>query len=292
MPAGQLRPLPEVIRTAEEDGTVKLVLRLADGLEVEAVRIPMGEDKATLCVSSQVGCKLACGFCETGRMGLLRSLSADEIMAQVRVARALGYDVRNIVFMGMGEPLDNVEPLMEALVRLNREMGFGQQRMNVCTAGHVDGLRRLRELGWKRLGISLSLNAASDAKRDRLMPINRRWNLAAVQEAMIAYRPRAKLVYRISYCLLPGLNDEEADADGIAAFVGPLAPALVNVIPYNPGTHPMTRAPEPHEIDRFFGWLRARGVPARVRVTKGRSEMAACGQLGNLELRKRLRVAT
>lgn len=285
--------LPEVRTTHAEGDTVKAVLVLDDGLEVECVRVPMEHGRFTLCISSQVGCRLGCGFCETAKMGLLRNLSASEIVAQVVVARTvLRWDVHNVVFMGMGEPLENVENLMRALRVLNDDKGlaFGQQRLNVCTAGHVPGLLRLSELGWKRLGISVSLNAATDDKRNKLMPVNRRFPLRDLQEALIAYRPRKRFVYRVSYCLLPGLNDTVEDAAALAAFVRPIEPALVNVIPYNPGTRPLTRAPDSDEVARFLSWVRAEGVFAKERATKGRSQMAACGQLGNLELRKRLRV--
>ncbi len=291
--------LPRVARRVEEPSgfgapTIKVALAFADGLEVECVRVPMANDRFTLCVSSQVGCKLACGFCETAKMGLLRNLTAAEIVSQLVVARAvLGWDVRNVVFMGMGEPLDNVDNLVRALEVLNdrRGLAFGQQRLTVCTAGHVDGIRRLARMGWKRLGLSVSLNAALDEKRDRLMPVNRRWPLAELQAALVDYRPRPSFPFRISYCLMPGLNDTPADAAAVIAFVAPLLPSIVNVIPYNPGTRPLARAPEPEEVDRFVGWIEAGGVPVKRRITKGRSMMAACGQLGNLTLRKhRLRV--
>jgi 23S rRNA (adenine2503-C2)-methyltransferase len=250
----------------------------------------MGNDRVTLCISSQVGCKLACGFCDTAKMGLLRQMTAAEIVSQVVVARAvLDWDVRNLVFMGMGEPLDNIEQLLPALAVLNdrRGLSFGQQRMTVCIAGHVEGLSRLRQLGWKRLGISVSLNAAIDEKRDRLMPVNRRWPLAELRDALIAYRPRATFPYRLSYCLMPGLNDSREDAEALIEFARPLLPSIVNVIPYNPGTKPLARAPEAEEVDRFIGWIEAGGIPVKQRITKGRSMMAACGQLGNLELRKK-----
>jgi 23S rRNA (adenine2503-C2)-methyltransferase len=290
--------LPEVVSRIEEESdfgapTIKIALRFEDGLEVECVRIPMARERFTLCVSSQIGCRLACGFCETAKMGLLRNMTAAEIVSQVVVARAvLGWDVRNLVFMGMGEPLDNADNLIQALAVLNdrRGLGFGQQRMTVCTAGHVEGLERLGELGWRRLGISVSLNAAVDAKRDRLMPVNRRWPLAELRDALIAYRPRPTFPYRLSYCLMPGLNDGRDDAQALIDFALPLLPSIVNVIPYNPGTKPLARAPEPEEVDRFIGWIEQGGVPVRRRITKGRSMMAACGQLGNLELRRSKRL--
>ncbi len=290
--------LPEVVRVIEEPGeegaraTMKAVLRARDGLELECVRIPMGRGWSTLCVSSQVGCRLACAFCETGKMGLLRDLSAAEIVGQLVVARAvLGWEIRNIVFMGMGEPLDNADQVLAALRVMNdrRGLSYSQERITVCTAGSVDGIRRLGELGWKRLDVSISLNAAFDEKRDRIMPINRRVPLAELQAALVAYPRRPGFVFAVNYCLLPGINDGPEDARAVAAWCAPLGRVLVNVIPYNPGTKPLTRPPTEDEIARFLGWLAAEGVAVRRRVTKGRSVMAACGQLGNVELRKQRR---
>jgi 23S rRNA (adenine2503-C2)-methyltransferase len=284
--------LPEVVRTVADEGaqgeTAKMVLRFQDGLEVESVRIPMGRGRFTLCVSSQVGCKMGCTFCETGRMGLLRHLRAHEIIAQLLVAKhRLGWPIRNIVFMGMGEALDNADNVVQALRILNDEAGLaiGQERVTVCTVGHLEGIRRLRAEGFKRLNLSISLNAANDSLRSEIMPVNRRTDLAALQEALAEYRPRKNFALGVNYCLLPGINDSEDDARAVAAFCKPLGRVLVNVIPYNPGTMPLTRAPEEPEVERFIGWLRAEGLPVRERVTKGRSVMAACGQLGNPEAR-------
>jgi 23S rRNA (adenine2503-C2)-methyltransferase len=269
-----------------------MVLRLQDGLEVESVRIPMGRGRYTLCVSSQVGCKMGCTFCETGRMGLLRHLRTDEIIAQLLVARhRLGWPIRNLVFMGMGEALDNSENVLQALRVLNDEAGLaiGQERLTICTVGHVEGIRLLDQLGFKRLNLSISLNAAIDSLRNELMPINRRNDLAKLQQALIAYRPRRNFALGVNYCLLPGINDTEADARAVAAFCKPLDRVLVNLIPYNPGSIPLTRAPGEAEIERFIGWLRAEGLPVRERVTKGRGVMAACGQLGNPATRAKLK---
>lgn len=285
--------LPNVVRIIEECSnlgppTIKAVLGTRDGLEIECVRIPMGRGRSTLCVSSQVGCRLGCRFCETGRMGLLRNLEAHEIVAQVVVATAvLGWPIRNIVFMGMGEPLDNADNLIRALRVLNDRRGlhFGQQRLRVCTVGRPEGIARLGALGWKRMDLSISLNGATDERRTPLMPINRLFPLEALQRALIDYPKRKSFVFGINYCLLPGWNDSREDARAVAAFCAPIGRVLVNLIPYNPGTYPMTRAPEEDEIARFMSWLELEGLPVRRRVTKGRSVMAACGQLGNLALR-------
>ncbi|MBI4817295.1 MAG: radical SAM protein [Deltaproteobacteria bacterium] len=289
--------LPKVKRTIEEPNaegvsTMKAVLELADGLEVEVVRIPMGPDKLTLCISSQVGCKMACSFCETGRMGLVRNLEAHEIVGQIVVAlTGLAWPIKNIVFMGMGEALDNRAAVFQALRVLSdrRGLSIGQPRITVCTAGHVDGIDELRSLGLKRLGLSLSLNGARDELRSRIMPVNRKWSLSDVQAALLRYRAAApRLAFGINYCLLPGLNDTREDVDAIAEFCRPLGKLMVNVIPYNPGSAPLTRAPTEDEISSFLSSIAERGLPVRRRITRGRTVMAACGQLGNVELRSQL----
>ena len=283
-----------VKRVIEEDNasglTAKAVLATSDGAEIEVVRIPMRDGEYTLCLSSQVGCRMGCTFCETGRMGLLRNLSAAEIVSQVLTVKAmLGWTPRNLVFMGMGEALDNADQVIQALRVLSDQRGlhYSQERLTVCTAGHAEGLAKLAALGWRRLNLSISLNAPDDARRDRLMPVNRRTSLSELSRILAAYPQRRNFTLGVNYCLLPGFNDAEADAQLVAEFCRPLGRVLVNLIPYNPGSTPLTRAPSEDETVRFIGWLRAAGVPVRRRVTKGRSIMAACGQLGNVGLRRR-----
>lgn len=278
--------LPETVdeqREAAAHGEiVKRSLRLRDGKVVESVCLPMGRGRRSLCISSQVGCARDCTFCETGRLGLLRNLDAGEIVAQVVAETRLGRRPDSIVFQGMGEPLDNLGGLLGALEVLGDRTGlaFADDRMTVCTVGHVPGIDALRALGKKRLGLSLSLNAADDGLRRELMPHSVRYPLAEIQAALLRYRQRRNLALGVHWCLLPGINDREADADGIASFTAPLGRTFVHVIPYNPGSAPITRAPTEHEIARFVAWLRDRGVAVRRRITKGRSVMAGCGQLG------------
>ncbi|MFW5698229.1 MAG: radical SAM protein, partial [Planctomycetota bacterium] len=170
-------PCPE----APGQSTAKAVLRAADGHCFESVHLPMGRGRHTLCVSTQVGCRMGCAFCQTARMGLRRQLTAAEIVGQVLVARhVLGWPIRNVVFMGMGEPLDNWDQLRQALLVLTERSGctFAHDRLTVCTVGQAAGIRRLATLGWKRLGLSISLNAADDALRARLMPATRGTALA------------------------------------------------------------------------------------------------------------------
>lgn len=289
---------PQVHRILEEPGphgiTAKATLGAPDGLEYECVYLPMGRGRTTLCISTQVGCKMGCTFCETGRMGFIRQLSAAEIVGQVLLARRTpGLGFRNVVFMGMGEALDNAPAVIQALRVMTDAAGLAmaQERITVCTVGHVEGLRALRDAGFKRLNLSVSLNATTDTLRSQIMPINRRTPLLALQRALVDYRPRSNFALGVNYCLLPGVNDAPQDAERIARFCAPLGRVMVNLIPYNPGTAPITRAPTEQEIVAFVEQIRAAGLPVRRRVTKGRDVMAACGQLGNVALRKRPRGA-
>jgi 23S rRNA (adenine2503-C2)-methyltransferase len=223
-------------------------------------------------------------------MGLIRNLTAAEIVAQVVSARVrLGWQAQNLVFMGMGEALDNWDALHQALLVLTERsgLGFGHDRITICTSGHAEGIRRLHGLGWKRLNLSISLNSAEDRARNRIMPVNRATPLADLQGLLMNYRQRRNFVIGVNYCLIPGTNDSREDASRIADFCRPLGRAMVNLIPYNPGSAPIASAPSEDEIIRFVGWLREDGVSVRRRITKGRSIMAACGQLGNVALRQR-----
>lgn len=276
--------LPQTLRTtacATGQGTLhKDLLRLADGQSIEMVHLPMGRGRTSLCVSTQVGCARGCTFCETGLLGLVRNLSAAEIVAQVTVQhRRQRPDT--IVFQGMGEPLDNLGGLLPALAVLTDPAGlaYAHDRLTVCTVGHVPGIAALRELGWKRLPLSLSLHAADDAQRRSIMPHSARYSLRELQRALLAYRQRANLALGVHWCLLPGINDSAADADRLAAFCEPLGRVLVHVIPYNPGSAPIAPAPDDAQIVRFVAALRDRGLAVRRRITKGRAVMAACGQL-------------
>lgn len=284
--------LLEVRRTVEEPGehgaTAKAVLATHDGHEIECVRIPVpvpagSPPRATLCVSSQVGCRMGCAFCETGRAGLVRNLSAAEIVSQLVTSRTvLGWDCRNVVFMGMGEPLDNLPALAQALRVLTdmRGLRLPAERLTVCTAGDAEGIRGLRALGMSRLNLSISLNAADDTARSRLMPVNRQTDLAALAAALAAYPQRRTFVLGVNWCLLPGINDSRADARGAAAWCRTLGRVYVNLIPYNPGSHPLCPAPTPEQTGRFLAWLREEGLEAGLRSARGGSIMAGCGQLG------------
>jgi 23S rRNA (adenine2503-C2)-methyltransferase len=281
-----LTPRETLSEASPETGleTKKAVLGLADGQAVEAVLIPMPEyGRSTLCVSSQVGCRMACAFCQTGKIGLVRNLSAAEIVSELLTARVkLGWDFRNVVFMGMGEPLDNADAVIQAIRVLNDQEGacFDMERITVCTSCPPGGIEALGRAGFRRVNLSISLNGATDETRSRIMPVNKRQNLMGIREALRTYPRRANFVLGVNYCLVPGLNDSKEDAAAVAEFCSGIGRALVNVIPYNPGPEPISRAPTEDEILSFTDEIKALGIPVRRRATKGRSILAACGQLG------------
>jgi 23S rRNA (adenine2503-C2)-methyltransferase len=291
-------PVGTVVRRQRDGATVKFVQRLHDGLESEAVVIPSigggGKPRNTLCVSSQIGCAMGCGFCETASMGLLRHLDAGEIVAQWYAARFLERAViRNVVFMGMGEPMDNLDAVLQAIRVLTDDNGPGlaAARITVSTVGHVVGIRRLTEFcradGFGKLRLAVSVNAARDAVRDTLMPINRAAPLATLRDAMLEWigagRGRRVLV---EYVLIPTVNDADEDVAALRALLD-IVPATVNVIPYNPRRDSPWPAPAPERVDGFIQAVHASGLRVLRRRTRGSDVWAACGQLGNERIRKR-----
>jgi 23S rRNA (adenine2503-C2)-methyltransferase len=225
---------------------------------------------------------MGCVFCRTGAYGLIRNLAADEIVGQVYAARhVLGRKVDNIVFMGMGEPLDNFDGVAQAIRVLSDQRGLNiaHSRMTVSTAGLPAGIRRLGAQAWPTLHLAISLNAANDDLRSQLMPINRRYPLAVLRQALHSYPLRNKAVLLIEYVLLKGVNDAPAQAVELARFLDGL-PVRVNVIRYNPGPCGPFERPTEDDCRRFCNWLAGEGLFVRVRASHGRSILAACGQLG------------
>lgn len=293
-PAGG--PLPggaRVLETRADGGVVKLLVGLPDGEAVESVVLPMrtrpaNRESRTLCVSTQVGCRMGCRFCATGAMGFRRDLTPDEIVAQTRAAEALDLRPDKIVFMGMGEPLDNFEAWREAVSLLvaSRRVGDGPPvaystaSMTLSTCGHVEGLARLAPRHFRRMTVAVSLNAPNDELRSRLMPVNRRWPLAALREALLDF-PLRNRTFVAEYVLFRGLNDGREHAAELAAYLEPFRP-LVNLIAWNPpsGAAPSAfEAPSPEEAARFRLWLIEEGLAATLRESKGQAIAAACGQL-------------
>jgi 23S rRNA (adenine2503-C2)-methyltransferase len=273
--------LPELSAKREEGGTVKFLLRFADGLESESVLIPM-QSGNTLCISSQVGCKRGCAFCETGKMGLLRSLSAEEIVSQVFYARfCLPAPVRNLVFMGMGEPFDNFDEVMRAIRILTDSggLGLGCRRITVSTSGCVDEIYRFAKEADPAINLAVSINAPNDEVRDRLMPVNKRWKMSALKEALQFYCADSRRSILIEYVLIKGWNESLADAEELANYLEGLR-VKVNLIPYNPQSRGPFEPPDVEAREAFLAAMRRRGFRTLLRQTKGRAIMAACGQLG------------
>ncbi len=277
-----------LVKQGDEQRTEKYLLKTHDQLEVEMVALPM-QAGYTLCISSQVGCRMGCAFCETGKMGLLRSLSTDEIISQVFQAKhSLGLDVRNIVFMGMGEPLDNFDSVMQAIEILTDMNGFafGPSRITLSTSGLVDRIYQLSEIADPALNLAVSVNAPNDAVRNKLMPVNRRHDMAELKQAMKDYcaHPRRRIL--IEYVLIEDRTDALEDAEALGAYLKDLR-VTVNLIPYNPQSRDRFAPPAPEKVDAFAKRMREQGYLTFVRGTKGQQIMAACGQLGNLKLRHR-----
>jgi 23S rRNA (adenine2503-C2)-methyltransferase len=273
---------PEIIgRERSSDGTEKFLLRFADGRQIESVFIP-DTPSMTFCISTQVGCAMACAFCLTGKMGLVRNLSAGEIVGQVR-ALAHNVDLRdrafNIVLMGMGEPLHNYDATMKALRILADEHGFAlpPRRVTLSTVGLLPALERLaREPIMPNLAISL--HAPTDALRGELVPLNKKYGVADVIKACKRFPLRKRSRITFEYVLLAGVNDSPQDARVLAKLVASVK-CKVNLIPLNPAPGIPFERPSDAAIDRFAKVLAERGVTVSVRKSRGRDIRAACGQL-------------
>jgi len=275
-------------RQAAADGTVKLLLRLADGRTVESVLMPdYREDRAAGCLSSQVGCAMGCDFCATTQGGFERNLSAGEITEQFlalrREARAAGRTLQTIVFMGMGEPMLNLDAVLEALPRLaeNRLGALGWRQLTVSTVGVVPGIDRLAEANLN-VHLAVSLHGPDDATRAGLIPAGRRYGVDEVLAAADRYQARTGRPVKIQYCLLQGVNDAPEQARLLAARMGTRR-MHVNLLRYNPtglSLQGRTYAASPEEsAAAFAAILRRHGVVAHFRRPRGRDIDAACGQL-------------
>jgi 23S rRNA (adenine2503-C2)-methyltransferase len=273
-------------RAASRDGTVKYVLDVA-GASLETVLIPTGT-RSTVCVSSQAGCTRSCTFCATATLGFRRPLTAAEIVLQYLVARSEapeGAPLRNVVFMGMGEPMDNLDEVMAAVDRLLEPPlpRLAAQHVTVSTSGVLPGLRRFLREG--RGHLALSLNATTDAAREALMPHNRQWPIGALLDALREDQARGSgRRYFIEYVLWDGVNDSEEDAARLLALLRGLD-AHVNLIPHNHFAGNALRAPAPAAVTRFQARVHAGGVRCLVRTPRGQDIAAACGQLAFMNAR-------
>jgi 23S rRNA (adenine2503-C2)-methyltransferase len=232
---------------------------------------------------------MGCRFCETGRMGLIRNLTAAEIVGQATAARnEAGRDIRNVVFMGMGEAFDNFDAVIQAVRVMNdpRGLDIAYRYITLSTAGLVEGIEKLAALHPFRPNLGVSLNAASDAVRSRLMPINEKHSMQRIRESLMAFPLKKYEKIMISYVLIDGFNNQPEDARKLAEYLAPLT-AEVNVIAYNPVSERNFSPPGEAAADAFCKLLADNGIMARKRSARGRTILGACGQLGNRHLKNR-----
>lgn len=275
-----LTPVDEAV--SDDGTTVKFLWQLDGGSRIETV-LMLYPDRATVCVSTQAGCAMACGFCATGQAGFTRHLSSGEIVEQVvraaRRANEQGRRVSNIVYMGMGEPLANEEAVWESLVRVHDDIGISARHLTVSTVGIVPGIERLADRPLP-VNLAVSLHAANDRLRDELVPINRRYPLAALVQACGHYLERKGRRLTFEWALISEVNDRPSDARELADICRSLRiPAHVNLIPLNPTPGYLVRGSSPRRVQDFCNTLGTLGVNATIRRNRGTDIAAACGQL-------------
>ena len=275
--------LTPVASSTDHDGaTVKWLFALPGGPQVETVLMHY-RDRTTVCVSTQAGCAMACGFCATGQAGFERHLTTGEIVEQIvaaaRQARQDGRRLGNVVFMGMGEPLANLDNVWPAVERVHGALGLSARHLTLSTVGIVPGIRRVAAQDLP-VNLAVSLHAANDALRDDLVPINRRYPLDVLMAACTEYLAAKGRRLSFEWALIDGTNDRRSDAAELADLARSLPlPAHVNLIPLNPTPGWPTRGTPPEGVRRFRQWLDDRGVNATVRRNRGTDIDAACGQL-------------
>lgn len=279
---------PRAARQVAEDGTTKLLLRLADGRTVESVLMPdYRADRAAGCISSQVGCAMGCDFCATTKTGFERNLTAGEMVEQFlalrREAQAAGRTLKTIVFMGMGEPMLNLESVLAAVQRIadNSLGALGWRQITVSTVGIVPGIEALTTAGLN-VNLAVSLHAPDDATRARLLPMGKRFPIADILAAADRFQAARGRPVTIQYCLLAGVNDSLDHARMLADLIGPRR-MHINLLRYNPtglSLQGVSYQPSPEETaTQLLGELRDRGMVAHFRRSRGRDIDAACGQL-------------
>ena len=264
----------------DNDGSVKLAIRLSDESIVECVLLTDREGELTACVSSQVGCAMGCRFCRTGTLKLKRNLFDYEIVEQfMHLQKAAPGKISHVVFMGMGEPLANLENVLSAISFLHDPEGLNlsHRRITVSTCGVVTGIN---ELAKRRVPVKLavSLVTADDEKRTSLMPINKAFPLKTLREALVRFQKVSGRRFTFEYCMIHGMNIFDADADNLERFCRGLE-VIVNLIPFNPCPELPFETPTEMEIRHFTSALKARGVDYTIRISRGRSIKGACGQL-------------
>jgi 23S rRNA (adenine2503-C2)-methyltransferase len=275
--------LTESLRQEADNGTtVKWLFALDDGAAIETVLMHY-PGRTTVCVSSQAGCAMACGFCATGQSGFRRHLTTGEIVEQVvraaREAKATDRRLSNVVFMGMGEPLANYDATWAAVQRLHDALGLSARHITISTVGIVPGIHKLAREALP-VGLAVSLHAANDTLRNSLVPVNKRYPLASLIAACRAYIGNRNRRLSFEWACIAGVNDGLSDADELAEIATALG-AHVNLIPLNPTPGYLVMGSTRAAVRAFADALRDRGVNATVRQTRGQSIDAACGQLAN-----------
>lgn len=268
----------------DDEGNSKLALRLFDGNIIECVLLKDKEGELTACLSSQVGCAMGCKFCRTGTLKLSRNLHDYEILEQFAHLKALalqlyGKEITHVVFMGMGEPLANLENVISAIFFLHDPKGYNlsHRRITISTCGLVPGIQELtrREIPVK---LAVSLVAPEDAKRTSLMPVNRAYGLTQLRSALVAFQKASGRRFTFEYCMIHGINTTEEDADNLQRFCRGLE-VIMNLIPFNPCNELDFETPTEQEIRAFTNALTKRGIAYTIRISRGRSIKGACGQL-------------
>jgi 23S rRNA (adenine2503-C2)-methyltransferase len=290
LPIGQVKVLER--RASQEDPFIKFAIALPDGAVIETVRIPLErQGRYVVCVSSQVGCAMGCAFCATGAMGLSRNLEAWEIVEQVRLVaaelRASGEGrVHGVVFQGMGEPLHNLDNVLQAIEMLSNPCGLAVDARNitVCTVGIVPGIDRLAGMR-TRIRLGISVTSAQTALRRSLVPMEGKYPIREVVEAAKRFHERSGRLVMFAYALMGGVNTTDAEADALAELLK-LMPARLSLIDWNPIAGLPYRPPTPEERDRFHDRLAGMGVPVIRRYSWGKDIGAACGQLATESTRK------
>ncbi len=279
----EIRPISVFSQQKSKDGTIKYAFKLHDGLLIEGVLIPDG-NRVTACISTQVGCPLACKFCATGTMGLKRNLTHGEIYEQAFVLNAesekiFGRRLTNIVVMGMGEPLLNFDNTLKAinLITSNKGMGMSPQRITLSTVGIVNKLKQLADLKPK-FNLAVSLHTAIDKKRSQLMPINKTNPLDKLVEALKYYYWRTQKRITFEYLLIDGITDTMADAKALAAFCKNF-PCKINLIEYNVNPFVDFKKSKKENVQRFYNFLTSKNLVVTIRKSRGEDINAACGQL-------------
>ena len=262
-----------------EDGTKKFIFKLRDNRYIESVMIP-DENRNTVCISTQVGCKYNCVFCASGKMGFIRNLDVSEIIGQILYIKLKeNVKISNVVFMGMGEPFDNYDALIKAISIINAREGLniGARKITVSTSGIVPGIKKFADAGWQ-VRLSVSLHAPDDATRSSLMPVNKKYPVAVLLDACNYYISRTGRRITFEYILIAGVNDKENHLFGLERIAKKLH-ADINVIPYSRIKNCGFTSPSAEKIRWFVGSLRKKGIKATVRNSRGSDINAACGQL-------------